>query len=117
MNGDRKNAHFPAGTMDSKRYFAPVCDQDFLEQVDLRQHDERVAELNRLGVIDHNRFHGSGTRRLNWVHYLHRFDNDQCLALRDRIARLHEWRVARLRGQIDRADHRRCNGIGIDGRR
>ena len=45
MNGDSKNAHFPAGTMDSKRYFAPVCDQDFLEQVDLHQHDEWVAEL------------------------------------------------------------------------
>ena len=62
MNGDSKNAHFPAGTM-IQRYFAPVCDQDFLEQVDLHQHDEWVAELNRLGVIDHNRFHSSGTQR------------------------------------------------------
>ena len=54
------------------------------------------------------------TRRLNWVHYLHRFDNDQCLALRDSIVWLHEWRFTRLRGQINRTNYRRCNGIGID---
>ena len=59
--------------MDSKRDFATVRNQDFLEQIDLHQNDERVAELNWLRIVDHYHFYRPVPRCLDRVHNFHRF--------------------------------------------
>src|ERR1043165_989102 len=45
--------------------------------------DERLAELDRLAVLDQDRGDLAGDRRLDRVHHLHRLDDQDRLALRD----------------------------------
>src|SRR3954452_1160979 len=65
---------------------------------------EDFAELDRLAVGDQDVLHGAGDRRLDRVHHLHRFDDEDGLALVHAVARLHEGRGPWLGREIRRAD-------------
>src|ERR1700704_3410028 len=68
---------------------------------------QRLAEFDRLAVLDENLRHCAGTRRGYLVHCFHRFDNQQGLPRRHLAADLDERLGAGLRRPIGRADHRR----------
>src|SRR5438094_5386630 len=55
----------------------------------LDQHQGR-AVFDRLGIIDEDPGQPPGARRANLVHHLHRLDDQQRLALADRVAEPHE---------------------------
>ena len=57
--------------------------------------------------------HLAGARRGDRVDRLHRFDDQQRLALGDRVADLDEGRRAGLGREIGGADHRRGHGAGM----
>src|SRR5215212_10614031 len=52
----------------------------------LADHDQRLIELDRLGIGDEDLLDHSAARRGDRVHHLHRFDDQQCVAGLDRIA-------------------------------
>ena len=56
MYGHGMNTHLAAGTVNSERDFASVRNENFFEQERLSQHDEGIAEFNRLRVVDEDRF-------------------------------------------------------------
>src|SRR5688572_20892807 len=59
---------------------------------------ERLIELDRLRVLDQDRLHRAGARRLDRVHHLHRLDDQQSFAFVDPPADRDERRRARLGG-------------------
>src|SRR5438093_3921106 len=67
---------------------------------------QRLAELDRLAVLDQNLHHGTAARRRDLVHGLHGFDDQQRLAGAHAAADLDERPPARLRRAIGRSDHR-----------
>ena len=55
---------------------------------------QRLAKLNRLAALNEHRFHCPAIHRNDWIHNLHRLDNQQRIARRDLIAnRSKGWRV------------------------
>src|SRR5690606_11619173 len=75
-------------------------------------HHQRLAELDRMTVLDQDAGDDAGARRGNLVHRLHRLDDEQRLALADPVADLHEGACPRFRRAVDRADHRRVHRAG-----
>ena len=57
--------------------------------------------------------HLAAARAENGVHRLHRLDDQKRIAFLNLIAHLHERRLAGFRSDINRADHRRCNGAKL----
>ena len=106
MHRDGRDAELLAGAQHPQRDLAAVGDQDFFEhRLPLPPLDDhqRLAEFDRLAVLEQDLGHGAGARRRNLVHRLHRLDDQQ------RVARLHlaadvDERLARRA----RADDRRC---------
>src|SRR5713226_6592910 len=68
---------------------------------------QRLAEFDRLAVLDENLRHGAGARGRNLVHGLHRFDDQQGLPERNRGADFDERLDPGFGSPIDGADHRR----------
>src|SRR5256885_12983214 len=73
------------------------------------QVEEKLAELDRLGVLDVDRADDALDVGLHLVHELHRLEDAERLARRDRVALLDERRRPRLRGAVEGADHRRLD--------
>src|ERR1041385_8723979 len=59
--------------------------------------DERLAELDRLAILEQDLDHGACARRRDLVHRLHRFDDHQRVAGFHLGADVDEWFRARLR--------------------
>src|SRR3984885_7816670 len=68
---------------------------------------QRLAELDRLAVLDQDLCHGARARGWNLVHRLHRFDDQQGLSDRHLAADFDERLDAGLGRPIGGADHRR----------
>src|SRR5882757_7230424 len=68
---------------------------------------QRLAELDRLAVLDEDLRHRAVAGRRNLVHGFHRFDDDQRLPGRYLGSYLDEGFCAGLGGPIHRADHGR----------
>src|SRR5205823_11587874 len=66
---------------------------------------ERLAEFDRLAVLDQNLRHGAGARGWNVIHGFHGFDDEQGLAGAHAAADFNEGARARLRAHIGRANH------------
>src|SRR5258708_14838290 len=77
--------------------------------------DERLAELDRLAVLDQDLRHGARAGRRYLIHGLHRFDDEQRLADHDLAAEIDEGRGTRPGPPIGGSDHRRGDGAGIFG--
>src|ERR1700688_2950418 len=73
----------------------------------LLNNHQRLAEFDRLAVLDENLRHGARARRRNLVHRLHRFDDQKRLSDRHLGADFDERLGAGLRRPIGGADHRR----------
>src|ERR1700692_1029480 len=72
----------------------------------LLNNHQRLAEFDRLAVLDEDLRHGAGARRWNLVHRLHRLDDQKRLADRHLSADFDERLGAGLGGPIGGADHR-----------
>src|SRR5437660_12634555 len=70
------------------------------------EHEQRLSELDRLGVAHEDFRNRTSPRRENGIHCLHRFDDQQRIALAHRVANFHEWRFPRFRRGVHGADHR-----------
>src|SRR2546423_5475145 len=81
------------------------------------QVEEKLAELDRLGVLDVDRADDALDVGLHLVHELHRLEDAERLARRDRVALLDERRRPRLRGAVEGAHHRRLHPHDPAGRR
>src|SRR5262249_18046322 len=68
---------------------------------------QRLAEFDRLAVLDQDLDDGAGARRRNLVHRLHRLDDEQRIASVHAAAHIDIRARARLRATIGGADHRR----------
>src|SRR5713101_7250068 len=68
---------------------------------------QRGAVFDRIGILDEDLSHPASARRADLVHHLHRLDDQQRLALADRIADAHERRRAGLSREVGDADDRR----------
>src|SRR3954451_23542726 len=62
----------------------------FMEIAALADDHERLIELDRLAVRDEDLLDPSALGRGNWVHHLHRLDDQQRVAGLHRIADFHE---------------------------
>src|ERR1041385_3039272 len=67
--------------------------------------DERLAELDRLAVLDQDLRHGARTRRRDLIHGLHRLDDEQRFADHHLAAEIDERRGAGRRPPVCGADH------------
>src|SRR5690242_7970047 len=74
-------------------------------------HEERLAELDRLAVLAQDLADRPGGVRLDLVHDLHRFDDADRLADLDDAADLDEGRGTGARRAVERADHRRLDDV------
>src|SRR5216684_2887821 len=82
----------------------------------LDQH-QRGAVFYGLAILGKNAGNPSDPGGADLVHHLHRLDDQQRLALADRIADADKRRRPRLRREIGDADDRRGDGAGmVDGR-
>src|SRR6185437_4739758 len=68
---------------------------------------QRLAELDRLAILDQDARDGARARRRNLVHGLHRFDDQERVAGHDLAADVNERHGARLGPEIGGAHHRR----------
>src|SRR5438045_3552120 len=66
----------------------------------LLNNHQRLAEFDRLAVLDENLRHGARARRRNLVHRLHRLDDQERLPRRHFGADFDEWLGAGLRRPI-----------------
>ena len=80
VNGDRLDAEFAAGAQHPERNLAPVCDENFVEH-DLLDRHEGLAVFDRPAVLDVDVGDLPAARRMDLVHRLHRFDDEEGLAL------------------------------------
>src|SRR5437870_5064516 len=71
------------------------------------QLEEELAELDRLGVLDRDRPDDALDVGLHLVHELHRLEDAERLAGRDRVAHVDERRRSGLRRTVEGANHRR----------
>src|SRR5262249_19891495 len=67
--------------------------------------EERLTELDRLGVLDEYLHDAPGQLRLDLVHELHGFDDAEGLPLLDRIPLADERRRLGIRGAVEGANH------------
>jgi hypothetical protein len=74
-----------------------------------------LSNMDRRAVFDQDLRHGTGPRRRDLVHGLHRLDDDQRLSGSNLGADFDEGRLAGLRGAVDGADHRRGHGARMLG--
>ena len=85
MHRDGENAELLTGADHPHGDLAAIGDQDFIEHSgddwlwSLNNH-QRLAELDRLAVLEQNLDHGAGARGRNLVHGFHRFDDQQRVA-------------------------------------
>ena len=79
MHSHRLDAELAAGAQHAKGNFAPIGDEDLVEHGLLDRH-ERFAVFNRMSGIDEDVRDLARTRRMELVHRLHRFDDEECLA-------------------------------------
>src|SRR5258708_24066009 len=77
--------------------------------------DERLAELDRLAVLDQDLRHGARAGRRYLIHGLHRLDDEQRLADHHLAAEIDEGSRPGRRAAIGGADHRRGDGAGMLG--
>src|SRR5436190_17520540 len=77
--------------------------------------DERLAELDRLAVLDQDLRHGTRAGRRYLIHGLHRLDDEERIADHDLAAEIDEGRCTWLGPPIGGADHRRGDGAGVLG--
>src|SRR6185312_14344661 len=75
--------------------------------------DERLAVFHRLCILDEDARDGAGAMRRDLVHGLHRFDDEQGLALGDLGADLDEGGLAGLGRAVGSADHGRGQGARV----
>src|SRR5215470_8961857 len=74
---------------------------------------QRLTKFDRLTVFDQDLDDGSGARRRNLVHRLHRLDDEQGVARVDAAADLDIGARAGLGAAIGGADHRRGDHAGM----
>src|SRR5271170_7446815 len=74
--------------------------------------EKRLAELDRLGVVDTDLADFARSGREDRVHRLHRFDDEERIAFLHRIADFDERRLRRFGCDENRADHGGCYGSG-----
>src|SRR5512143_13375 len=74
-------------------------------------HEQRLAELDRLAVLDEHRLDDAGGIGLDLVHQLHRFDDAERIARLDAVPHLDEWIRTRGRGTIERPDQRTFHDV------
>src|SRR6478735_3648801 len=86
--------------------------------VDRLELEQELAVLDRLGVLRDDPADDPFLIGLDLVHQLHRLEDAERLADRDRIALLDERRRAGRGGAVEGADHRRLDpkDAGVDGR-
>src|SRR5713101_7459755 len=77
--------------------------------------EERLAELDGLGILDEDLHDAAGDLRLDLVHELHRLDDAEDLPLLDRVALADEGRRLGVRGAVEGADHGRLDRHGAGG--
>src|SRR6188474_3659231 len=75
--------------------------------------DERLAELDRLAVLDQDLGYGARARRRNLIHGLHRLDDEQRVAGHHLAAEIDEGCCAGRCSPIGGPDHRRGDGAGM----
>ena len=97
MHRDGRDAELLAGAQHAQRDLAAIGYEDFFEHRNMRtklrlfptrshgcgaslDDHQRLAEFDRLGVLDQDLHHAAGARRRNLVHGLHRLDDQQGLA-------------------------------------
>src|SRR6478609_573422 len=83
----------------------------------LHDHEQRLTEFDRLSVLGEDRLHRAGGVGLDLVHQLHRLDDAERVALRDRVADFDERLGARRRRPIERAHHRALDDVAFRRRR
>src|SRR5712691_305884 len=89
----------PEGSLDS-------VERDADDRLELEQ---KLAELDRLGILDVDRADDALDVGLDLVHQLHRLEDAERLTRGDGVALLDERRRAGLRGTVEGADHRRLD--------
>src|SRR6185437_9940489 len=75
--------------------------------------EQRLAELDRLAILDEDRLDRAAGVGLDLVHELHRLDDAKRVALRDGVADFDERRRAGRRRAIEGADHRALHDMRI----
>src|SRR5215831_562072 len=83
----------------------------------LRDHHQRLAVLDRLGVLDHDRLDDPVLVGFDFVHELHGLDHADRLAHLDRVAYLHKGLRARGAGTVEGANHRGFDDVPFQRRR
>src|SRR4029453_4418498 len=73
--------------------------------------EQRLTELDRIAVLDQHRNDATRLVRFDLVHHLHRLDDAQDVARLDLAADLDERLRPRGRRSVERADHRRGDGL------
>ena len=90
MRRDRLDAELAAGAQDAQGDLATIGDDEFLDHGRLFDDEQRLAELDRVAVLGHDRCDAARFVRLDLVHHLHGFDDAQHLAGLDLVADLDE---------------------------
>ena len=113
MDRDRLDAHLMAGAMDAQRNLAAVGDQQFLDGHCDAYSMTTSGWSNSTGWESPTRIcvDLAGLGRGDRVHHLHRLDDQQRVALLDRLADGDERLGARLGRQEGGADHRRLDRV------
>ena len=103
------DAHLLARPVDAERDLATVGDEDLFEHARGYSMTTRGSP-NSTGWASSTRIASTmpAARGRDRVHRLHRLDDQQRLALAHLVADAHERLGARLRLQVDGADHRRA---------
>src|SRR5215510_16124837 len=74
---------------------------------------QRLAEFDRLTVLEQNLNHGTASRSWNLVHGFHRLHDQQRIAGLDLAADIDEWLAARFGRCVSRSDHWRDHHPGV----
>ena len=82
VHGDGLDAELAAGAQDAQRDLAAVGDDDLFEHraASLLDDEQRLAELDRIAVLDQHRHDLAGLVGLDLVHHLHRLDDAEHVA-------------------------------------
>src|SRR5690606_20460474 len=76
-------------------------------------HEQGLAVLDRLAVLDQDGLDHAAGVGLDLVHQLHRLDDAQALAAGDLLAELDQRLRARCAGAVEGADHRRLDDVAV----